>query len=1016
MNLRLSNRLLAAVFILLAAIGSLYARGAKENSVLSQADELIANKEYDEAVHLLSEYMKTNPDNFGESQKRLQKILKLREEYNLIANELLDTLETDPENNDKILELSDLLLTIESPANPATRRFLDNIRYVAEFNVNRKRLQQILLAGGEQLNANDYSGALATYSSGFNIYQNHYFTAGYGEEAENTARNGLRDISDTIRQFNSLSGPFSLSVRNITGSPGRLDKNPSELGENFGRLAPQMEELGNLYTGLVNIENAFTDQLLILQRDYNIAGDTCFLSFMIWLLEGPSGHTEGIKGTLERFLHDQVGLADTVVSDYVNRSYNMGYTAMVNREYAAGLTAFDETSKYIDTAKMLLGSWNAFLTAKGSPGYSIYGERVREEKIGDFLKYRSMEKAIDYLRDLGETGSRGSIAESGPTALDSWKQGIITFPAAVSLEKGVREFYQGLTNELSGYDEKIGAEIEELRSYLTGFDNINAGIGTPQSYLSDARNLAISLSSRLRTMEYNAAIRQYTIANGDLENRVNSREKEFIDGNSLIEGISQVREGVGVYIALYPAEGSAMLNQMNENLTMDITAANELLAQYQEENNGILGLPEIRTLRGAAQDMYNRLLGLRGRVVTITASARTQVERAASLRYEGDRLFQSAQAALSRNDFDNAKNTLTRATDQYNASLAVQESASLRELWDTQLIRLGADIVRIENEVVVRDVRNLLNAARTQYYSGSIEEAEATLVRAQNRWQVTNITDQPEIVYWLSLVRGALSIQSGRNISPTAPLYAEMSQLLSDANRSYNEGVRLLNSNRRSEGLVLFNDALAKTREIRLMFPLNHDARLLELRIEQQIDLPAFNASFRQKLNEAVAGTKDKNTQAYADLQDLAEINPRYAGIQNLLSQAEIDMGFRPPPPNPGDLTRSTELTNNARAVINARDSIRYEVAEAWLNDAIRLNPNNTQAQTLIDQLQMLITGTGTIIMDSYSMERYNTALQEFLRGNYLSANAIVLQLLQNPDNQRSSMVQELKRRIESVL
>jgi hypothetical protein len=115
-------------------------------------------------------------------------------------------------------------------------------------------------------------------------------------------------------------------------------------------------------------------------------------------------------------------------------------------------------------------------------------------------------------------------------------------------------------------------------------------------------------------------------------------------------------------------------------------------------------------------------------------------------------------------------------------------------------------------------------------------------------------------------------------------------------------------------------------------------------------------------------------------------------------------------------LARSTELSSNARIVINARDSIRYEVAEAWLNEAIRLNPGNTQATTLMDQLQTLMRGSGTIVIDSYSMERYNTALQEYLRGNYLSANAIVLQLLQNPENQRSTMIQDLKRRIDSVL
>jgi tetratricopeptide (TPR) repeat protein len=297
-----------------------------------------------------------------------------------------------------------------------------------------------------------------------------------------------------------------------------------------------------------------------------------------------------------------------------------------------------------------------------------------------------------------------------------------------------------------------------------------------------------------------------------------------------------------------------------------------------------------------------------------------------------------------------------------------------------------------------------------------MELAEETLVRAQNRWRVTNVTEHQDVEYWLRLVRGALSVQSGRVIAPTAPLYAEMSQLLSDASRSYNEGVRLLGSGRRQDGLVRFSDAMEKTREVRLIFPMNQDARMLQLRVEQQTDPPAFNAAFRQRINEAVTGIKTRNPESFADLQDLAEINPRYPGIQALLSQAEIDMGFRPPPPNPADLARSAELTRSAEVIINNRDATRYEIAQTQLEEAIRLNPVNAQAQTFMDQLQIRMRGSGTIVHSSYVQEQYSAALQEFLRGNYLSANAIVERLLQNPENRRSTQIQDLKRRIDALL
>ncbi|MCL2472927.1 MAG: hypothetical protein FWF26_04545, partial [Treponema sp.] len=231
-------KILAVAFLLLSAAASLYARGAREDAVLSRADKLISDKDYDDAVQLLSDYMKTNPDAFGEAQMRLQKIISLREQYNRIANELLDTIESDPENSEKIFDLSNQLLTIESPNNPATKRFLDQVRFLAEFNVNKKRLQQIFLAAHNQLQANDFSGALTTYASGLDIYQSKYFSSGYGQDAEDVGSSGLKSINDNIRSFNGIIGPFSIAAQAISASQGQTQTTPKDIAAEFAELSP----------------------------------------------------------------------------------------------------------------------------------------------------------------------------------------------------------------------------------------------------------------------------------------------------------------------------------------------------------------------------------------------------------------------------------------------------------------------------------------------------------------------------------------------------------------------------------------------------------------------------------------------------------------------------------------------------------------------------------------------------------------------------------------------------------
>jgi hypothetical protein len=333
------------------------------------------------------------------------------------------------------------------------------------------------------------------------------------------------------------------------------------------------------------------------------------------------------------------------------------------------------------------------------------------------------------------------------------------------------------------------------------------------------------------------------------------------------------------------------------------------------------------------------------------------------------------------------------------------------------VVNLGEEINRIENEIVIRDVRNLVNTARDAYFTGNFEQAEDLLVRAQNRWKRTNVGDDTEVVYWLNVVRGALSLRSGRVIPPTAPLYAEMSQLLSDAKKNYDEGVRYLNANRRTEGLAKFAEARQKTQEVKLMFPVNQEAGILELRMEQVTDPPAFNALFERRFTAAVAGTKPnvRSLESFAELQNLAEINPRHPGLAAALVQAEIDMGYRLPPPDPRAIARSNELTILARQILEANERSQFEIGLQQVNEALKLNPDNRQAMIVKDQLQTR-SGTATAVLDSRSEALYRQAVSEFQRGNLLIASGIVEQLLQNPKNRSSTSILELQRRIQTRL
>jgi tetratricopeptide (TPR) repeat protein len=587
--------------------------------------------------------------------------------------------------------------------------------------------------------------------------------------------------------------------------------------------------------------------------------------------------------------------------------------------------------------------------------------------------------------------------------------GSITSDEAERREEQFRAEFTGLLTAAGTLLDEVSGRENQFRGIIEGAAvNLSED---PLSPVEDVRVFTLGLFNRVEQGEYDATVGNYTLANGDFERRLDARRNELAEGERLIQGIAGENG-----ISRYPAEGLAVFERMNTALAADIESGNILLERYSEERREILDRQEMPGLYASAQAMMSDLVSLQTRGQALAVSARSQSSQAETYRQDGDRLFREAQGALAQNNFDTARDRLNRSMERYNESLEIQESASLRAEWDSRIVNLGNEINRIENEFVIRDVRNFVNTARTNYYAGNFERAEEQLVRAQNRWRRTNAVDDEEVRYWLNLVRNAMSLRSGRVIPTTAPLYPEMSQLLSEARKSYEEGVRYFGANMRREGIAKFTEARQKTQEVKIMFPLNEDAGILELRMDQVTDPQAFEASFAQRLGTAVNGTKRRSAEAFADLQNLAKINPRYPGIAGIITQAEIDMGYRPPPPNPADLARSAELTNDARRVIEGNLSGQYDAALIWLDQALRLDPNNAGATRQKDILLTRTSGRGVIVLDRKTEDEYQTAVRELQQGNYLGAYARVERLLQDPRNQNSTLILDLRRRIQSQL
>jgi hypothetical protein len=988
---------------------------------MSRIDELIREKRHDEAILLLTEYAKKNPDKFGIAEKRIQQIIKIRNEYNVAADELLDTVTKEPENTEKILSLARRLENLEYTSNPQVQAFVTMTRDIALFRLNEARLGKILVQGRELIDRGAWQEALTVYASGMDIYRDEFFTKGYGELIENRVNQGISDIGTVVESFPVLADSLDAAAAEMAQG-GLQGAQAARLEGIFDSTIPALDQLIALQRSLYATAGFFNMQLDQIRQQDNTMGDRSFLSFALRLIYGRSAQQsgdeaaavhEGMVGVLEGYWDSLLAGMETSVAELAGRYYTDALEQAQNRDYENSRAGFLTAETYLSLPLAMIDKWNEFGESENAPMLSLYDRSVPEAKGEDILTYESFRRAIAWLVEGATIGTRYEGDQDGGSAAEFPPEGGTDADEVLRMRDAFRSRAFAAIGDIDTLLDRVNEGMEELEVYVGMLPPENRDQNVFSRY-NTTRSFLRGLRSRIVEEENTAALRYFTIANGELEARVAERRAELEEGNRFIQGIPR-EDGSGTTL-YYPAEGLEVLTGMEDRLAADREAAETLLSRYEEEPPENLGQGALQSLYAAAGSMAAEIDSLGLREQRLAADARTRIAQADAYRLDGDRLLLESQNALTRSNFEVARDRIQRAAERYGASLAIQENAAQRTAWDARILELGNEINRIENEIIVREVRNLVNNARTAYFAGNFEQAEELLVRAQNRWRVTNVEDDSEIAYWLSMVRGALSLRSGRVIPPTAPLYAEMSQLLSEAKTNYDEGVRFLNMNRRAEGLAKFVEARQKTREVRLMFPVNKEAGILELRIDQMTDRQAFDVSFERRFREAVAGTKPnvRSAEAYADLQNLAEINPRYPGMAAAVAQAEIDMGIRPPPPDPRDLARSRELTAAARGIVEENITVQFEVALTQLDQALRLDPNNTLAMSLKDRLKSQMGGGGSL--DTASEAEYQRAVRELQQGRPLVALSIVQQLLQNPQNRTSVRILELERRIQSVL
>jgi hypothetical protein len=990
---------LTAIIISLLLAGlpaSIHAMGSKENP-LAVADGLIKDKKYDEAVLLLTEYIKDNPERFDQAQARLRKIISIRNAYNKKATELLEALDKDPRNSEKHLALIAVLEQMDKNPNPDVRQFVEDTKLKRLFVVNRTKLEDIMAEAHALTDQGKFVEAARHYSTGFSLYRPEFESGSYDSV---TVRSVFAHISDVEAQIGRMassqaalnSAAAALRAAFSSGDPKAVDA-----------ALPAME---NALTGLANIRaqtiavgDALERQFALFQQADPTLSDSSFLPFAYRFILGRTTESrpEGVSGAMAaQWAASFDSAAKESDADLVRR-FAAAERSFVSGDFAASGSEFRQVGELADRALRFQGMWSIFLPTDIEKDARAFGRGLVATRGSEYLR-------IQHLRDTAQTyvdltalreelanqlavetaataGQESLMAASGEPQEARRKalaQGLSTYRDLRSQALRLIRMFEAQGTISDQRDEEV-ARLAKAGFDLKGASEIQTALGERigQS-IQTARDFEIqtvALSAKAET--------------DILVTRLEEEVSRIAEGRSFVEGTTTPGAGAEAAPSFYPTRGLTIFSDADKSLKAVRKDAADVVARYQAEPQYISAAPSVVIQVERARALDAEAARRIDEAATLALAAKERQRQAQSNKLEADLRLKEARTALAREDFDSARERLERARERYLASLTFEDDPELRGRSDRDLESLGTQIVRAENDRVVRETRRLLTEGKSLYNTGEFARAEESLLQARARWKVTHTNEpEPEVEYWIRLVQTALSVKTGRDIPQTAPLYPEMSQLLSLARKYYEEGKDFMGARDKVSALKSFDLAKKKIQEVKVVFPLNQDARVLELRINQISDPGVFNQEFARLVSQAKAkidSRQDLQT-VYSDLLDLQAIDPKYPGLKSLIERLEILIGMRLPPPDPKALAEARNLTAAAQKTFDSREVSRFPTALAQLNRALELDPNNDSASRLKDRILTYVGGTATLVLPSAGEAIFNEAVTFFQNGDYLSA------------------------------
>ncbi len=1024
---------------------------------IGQIKRDIKKKEYNLALEELHDYIRKYPNRFDNAEKYVRLIFKRREKYSSLFEELVKTSNDNPEDFIACGEIITQMKEIEKNPPSAITELFDSFVQMYFYQYNAYLFRQAQEQAAQLADAEHYVEAVDVLKSRFNLYEDDFhadwdINEGLVNEVEKLKEQLLGLIDQFGQLQDKLNADTQLFVRyvdenNYAGANGLYPEIQSDFTA-LGKIRNEIQSVGKKYRELYRVQKAIDPDIT----------DASYLSFMQHFVNGPvEDGRASVVSIIDSQWNARIGDMKNAVAKQITA---------IGKKYDQSLPedilGLAEYTYFLDE--------NNFV--KPLTDYSGLGERVNDlnkniigsdgKAVVPEVEYND---SLDYIAGLsGLTLNIIKIADDLNRETEIQKELFTTFEnnkGDSSFDSSV--YIQSLFDSISRMSEIIG-DKEKLR-----IENQNWSAG----YLKNtSQNTAADGNSDL--MNWKALSDKYT---NYIEEVSAYSSSSLITGWKEVTGVykesadiyaDQMKEYIQ-YADVYHKGFSEPIDQEVYDVIKDFP---ELLLKYAKENYqptdkdaDVKKYPELTakltdfiqgelklnrdSLTTAQKDFETTLAKnqswktntevagivkdsgtyIAGKVSSLdsqdketaakSVAAKKDYEIAVIARDNGDALLAEAESLIKKLELDDAQELLEQAMSKYAESLKYMYDANLEEKADNKHKELIQKIRDGQNESVVINSRKEYEAARTNMQNDNYDEALSHIQTAKKLWAKTHNDTNSEYEDLYVLINTAINLQKGRELLPSDPLYAEMSQILNKANLCYDEGVALYNEGRKAEGNKSFNKALEHLEKIKKIYPFNNDVALLKLKIEQVQNPETFAKTFKEKIAEAEKKCKNKDpnvrTEGYNDLLSYQLMEPNNKDLKNKIYNIEIELGMRERPVDNSGKARAARLVTDAQKDIKAG---KRQQALSKLNQALALDPTNATAKRLKDNISIQQGAQQTSAPPSLNASQetlYQQALAAYQSRNYDTAYAKMTQLLaQNPNAIRIEKVQNLKTQIDA--